>query len=66
MYGKLLLSIPKHLLKITILVVVGSFIGMFFLLNDDQSLQDFITSQTQDDFMDFSHKDVHPLFRHLQ
>ena len=39
---------------------------MFFLLNDDQSLKNFITSSKQDDFLDFARQGVHPLFRHLQ
>ena len=48
LYGQILLSIPKHLLKITLLVVIGSFIGMLCLINSDKSLSDFLAEEEMD------------------
>ena len=63
-YGQFLLQIPKHLLKVSIVVIVGAFIGMFYLIANDQSLDEFIQLQEEElDLMDMS---VHPLFKHLQ
>lgn len=31
-WGKAILAIPKHLLKLTIVVIIGSFLGMIYIL----------------------------------
>ena len=35
MWAQILVAIPKHLLKVTILVVLGSFVFMFYLIQND-------------------------------
>lgn len=60
----LLLQIPKHLLKVSILVIICSFCVMFYIINNEASLQQFLESQDVE--FDFTHEDVHPLFRHMQ
>ena len=66
LWGQILLAIPKHLLKLTILAVVGSFIGMIALINSDKSLADFLGSNSET-YLDFSQtKNVHPLMIHMQ
>lgn len=36
MYGQILLEIPKHLLKLTLITVLGSFIMMLYIIASDQ------------------------------
>ena len=62
-YGQILYQIPRHLLKITIIAVLGSFIGMFYIINSDKSLEDFIYAQ---EIYDFTQNKLHPLFAHMQ
>ena len=62
-YGQILYQIPRHLLKLTILVVVGSFLGMFYIINSDKTLNEFIYSE---EIYDFTENKVHPLFHHMQ
>ena len=35
MYGQILLEIPKHLLKVTLIAVFGSFIMMLYIIGSD-------------------------------
>ena len=50
-------------MKLTILVVVGSFLGMFYIINSDKTLNEFIYSE---EIYDFTENKVHPLFHHMQ
>jgi len=51
------------LLKITIVIVVGSFAAMLYLINSDKHLADFWKANES---YDFTHYAVHPLFLHMQ
>ena len=62
-YGQILLSIPRHLLKVSIIVIIGSFLTMLFLLTNEKTLNDFISSE---EVLDFTKHSIHPLFAHLQ
>ena len=42
LYGQILLEIPKHLLKITLVAVIGSFVFMIFIISSDKELGDFM------------------------
>ena len=42
LYGQILLEIPKHLLKITLFAVIGSFVFMIFIISSDKELSDFM------------------------
>ena len=35
MYGQILLEIPKHLLKVTLIAVIGSFFMMLYIIGSD-------------------------------
>lgn len=62
-WGQCLLCIPKHLLKVSIIVIIVSFLGMLSLINSDASLNDFLAFTNQE--VIFFDIDVHPLFRYL-
>lgn len=62
LYGQIFLSIPKHLLKISILIIIGSFIAMLYMINNDETWQDLLQTSEK---MDFTHATIHPLFLHL-
>ena len=62
LYGYILYQIPKHLLKVTIIAILGSFIGMFYIINSDKSLEEFIYAE---EIFDFTQEKVHPLFAHF-
>lgn len=62
-FGTVILAIPKHLLKVTILIIAGAFLGMLWLINNDESLSDFLQSE---EVFDFSGHRVHPLYYWLQ
>ena len=61
--GRILLAIPKNLLPLSIIIVVGSFVFMFYLIYSEQSLHDFIDlnfgAQTE---IDFTKIKVHPFY----
>ena len=48
----MILAIPKHLLKLSILIVLGAFVSMFFLINNDTSLNEFLSNN--DELFDFT------------
>ena len=60
MYGQILLEIPKHLLKVTLIAVFGSFIMMLYIIGSDQELNSFLN--IQEEVLDFTHSKVHPMF----
>lgn len=64
MWGQIILAIPRHLLKISIMVVLGSFLGMLWLINNEKSLNDFLGND--DEIFDFTKDQVHPLFYQMQ
>ncbi len=59
-FGKCLLTIPKHLLKVTICTIVFSFIFMIYIIYTEQNIVDLISSQEIYDFTNV--KNIHPLF----
>lgn len=61
-YGQILYQIPKHLLKLTIIVVIGSFLGMIYVINSDKGLNEIMFAE---EVYDFTENQVHPLFHHL-
>ena len=63
-WGQILLAIPKNLLKISILVVFGAFLSMLWLINNDSSLNEFLS--LDDEMYDFTKDQVHPLFYEMQ
>lgn len=42
MYGQILLEVPKHLLKLTLITVIGSFFMMLYIIASDQQLSNFL------------------------
>merc|ERR1712127_537882 len=62
LYGKLLLQVPKNLLKIGLLFLLVAAIRMIVLMKNNQKLDEFIQSQ---EVMDFSQHKVHPLFAYM-
>lgn len=50
-YGQILLSIPKNLLKMGLLILIAAAIRMLVLMKNNQKLDEFISSQ---EVMDFS------------
>lgn len=55
--------IPRNLLMLTLLVVLGSFGAMLWVLSSGKQLHEFIMEQRA---MDFTENRVHPLFIHMQ
>ena len=63
-WGKCLLAIPRHLLKVSILMIVSSFVAILVLVNSDSSLEDFIKRSQAE--TDLSKEGLHPFYAHLQ
>ena len=61
---QILMAIPKHLLKVSIITIIGSFIVMFYKINNKQSLNEFISKS--DDAWDLKYYTVHPILQHMQ
>ena len=61
--GRILLAIPKNLLPLSIIIVLGSFAFMFYLIYSEQSLHDFIDlnfgAQIE---IDFTNIKIHPFY----
>ncbi len=65
--GKILLAIPKNLLPLSIIIVLGSFAFMFYLIYSEQSLHDFIDLNFgAHPEIDFSKIKVHPFYLKMQ
>ena len=63
LWGQILLSIPKHLLKLSILVIIGAFLAMLYLIMSEKDLREFLRSE--EGRFDFTSVEVHPLFQHM-
>ena len=58
--GKLLLVVPKNLLKVTIATVAGAFCLMLYIISTDTPI--FEESDLEELMRDPSHRNVHPLY----
>jgi hypothetical protein len=60
-FKKILVGIPKNLIRIAMIIVGVSFVYMVYLLNNEQYTLDFLTAENVE--RDFeSQTKVHPLF----
>lgn len=59
----MLLSIPKHLLKVSLLVIIGAFACMLYLIFSEKDLKEFLRSEGEE--FDFTSIELHPLFKQM-